>query len=105
GFILKVKKILESICVNCGKLKADIVSRVSFPLLISHPRHPNFLRALFTSFPLLMMLYSFTSLHIWTTTLPVSRKRSKSLPAPTTARTTAAGIHTPRPRTPPHAPR
>jgi hypothetical protein len=30
GFIVKVKKILESICVNCGKLKADIVSRVSF---------------------------------------------------------------------------
>ena len=29
GFIVKVKKILESICVNCGKLKADIVSRVS----------------------------------------------------------------------------
>jgi DNA-directed RNA polymerase II subunit RPB1 len=29
GFIIKVKKILESICVDCGKLKADIVSRVS----------------------------------------------------------------------------
>jgi len=28
GFLVKVKKILESICVNCGKLKADIVSRV-----------------------------------------------------------------------------
>lgn len=28
GFIVKVKKILECICVNCGKLKADIVSRV-----------------------------------------------------------------------------
>ena len=27
GFIVKVKKILECICVNCGKLKADIVSR------------------------------------------------------------------------------
>jgi DNA-directed RNA polymerase II subunit RPB1 len=27
GFIVKVKKILESICVNCGKLKADLVSR------------------------------------------------------------------------------
>ena len=27
GFIVKVKKILESICVNCGKLKDDIVSR------------------------------------------------------------------------------
>jgi len=26
GFIVKVKKVLESICVNCGKLKADIVS-------------------------------------------------------------------------------
>jgi DNA-directed RNA polymerase II subunit RPB1 len=26
GFIVKVKKILECICVNCGKLKADIVS-------------------------------------------------------------------------------
>lgn len=28
GFIVKVKKILECICVNCGKLKADIVSRI-----------------------------------------------------------------------------
>jgi len=27
GFIIKVKKILECICVNCGKLKADLVSR------------------------------------------------------------------------------
>ena len=27
---MKVKKILECICVNCGKLKADIVSCVSF---------------------------------------------------------------------------
>lgn len=27
GFIVKVKKILESICVNCGKLKADMVRR------------------------------------------------------------------------------
>jgi DNA-directed RNA polymerase II subunit RPB1 len=26
GFLIKVKKILESICVNCGRLKADIVS-------------------------------------------------------------------------------
>ena len=26
GFLVKVKKILECICVNCGKLKADIVS-------------------------------------------------------------------------------
>jgi len=37
GFIVKVKKILECICVNCGRLKADTVSRVSFPLLVSHP--------------------------------------------------------------------
>ena len=36
GFIVKVKKILECICVNCGKLKADIVSGL-FPLLVSHP--------------------------------------------------------------------
>jgi len=27
GFIIKVKKILECICVNCWKLKADIVSQ------------------------------------------------------------------------------
>ena len=40
GFIVKVKKILESICVNCGKLKADIVSRVYLPLLVSHPTIP-----------------------------------------------------------------
>lgn len=26
GFIVKVKKILECICVNCGRLKADDVS-------------------------------------------------------------------------------
>lgn len=45
GFIVKVKKILECICVNCGRLKGDIVSRVSFPLLVSHPT-PNFLGAL-----------------------------------------------------------
>jgi len=30
GFLIKVKKILECICVNCGKLKADIVS-------VAHP--------------------------------------------------------------------
>ncbi|KAF5311960.1 hypothetical protein D9619_003604 [Psilocybe cf. subviscida] len=43
GFIIKVKKILESICVNCGKLKADIVSRVvHLPLLVSHPTIPIF---------------------------------------------------------------
>ncbi|KAE9397212.1 beta and beta-prime subunits of DNA dependent RNA-polymerase [Gymnopus androsaceus JB14] len=34
GFIIKVKKILECICVNCGKLKADIVSCI-FPFLYS----------------------------------------------------------------------
>ena len=27
GFIVKMKKVLECICVNCGKLKADIVRR------------------------------------------------------------------------------
>jgi DNA-directed RNA polymerase II subunit RPB1 len=27
GFIKKVKKILESVCFHCGKLKADVVSR------------------------------------------------------------------------------
>ena len=37
GFIIKVKKILESICVNCGKLKADIVSGVLIASLASHP--------------------------------------------------------------------
>ncbi|KAG6853308.1 DNA-directed RNA polymerase II subunit rpb1 [Blastosporella zonata] len=42
GFIVKVKKILESICVNCGKLKADIVSCVSSSLLVSHPHIPIF---------------------------------------------------------------
>jgi DNA-directed RNA polymerase II subunit RPB1 len=26
GFLVKVKKILECICVNCGRLKADTVS-------------------------------------------------------------------------------
>lgn len=26
GFLVKVKKILECICINCGRLKADTVS-------------------------------------------------------------------------------
>lgn len=34
---MKVKKILECICVNCGRLKADSVSDLFFPLLVSHP--------------------------------------------------------------------
>lgn len=44
GFIVKVKKILECICVHCGKLKADLVSH---PSLFSF-RHllSNFLGAL-----------------------------------------------------------
>ncbi|KAI0063081.1 beta and beta-prime subunits of DNA dependent RNA-polymerase [Artomyces pyxidatus] len=37
GFITKVKKILESICVNCGKLKADI-SDPNFADKIRHVR-------------------------------------------------------------------
>ena len=37
GFIVKVKKILECICVNCGRLKADSVSGLFFPPLVSHP--------------------------------------------------------------------
>jgi DNA-directed RNA polymerase II subunit RPB1 len=40
GFLTKVKKILECICVNCGKLKADIVSAPGSdrsPLLYPHP--------------------------------------------------------------------
>lgn len=45
GFIIKVKKILECICVNCGKLKADIVSCLSFPTRFVPPL-PNFLGAL-----------------------------------------------------------
>ncbi|KAF5376978.1 hypothetical protein D9615_007211 [Tricholomella constricta] len=48
GFIVKVKKILESICVNCGKLKADIVSCVSSSSTRFAPPHPNFLGALST---------------------------------------------------------
>ena len=40
-----MKKILECICVNCGKLKADIVSACS-PRVRLHPHHPNFLGAL-----------------------------------------------------------
>jgi len=39
GFLVKVKKILECICVNCGKLKADIVSAPDpsrSPLLYPH---------------------------------------------------------------------
>jgi ferredoxin len=41
GFIVKVKKILECICVNCGKLKADIVSR-QFRFLPVSPATPIF---------------------------------------------------------------
>lgn len=37
GFIIKVKKILECICVNCGRLKADIVSGRSFLDLFCTP--------------------------------------------------------------------
>ena len=40
GFIVKAKKMLESICVNYGKLKANIVSCVYLPLLFSHPTIP-----------------------------------------------------------------
>ena len=42
GFIVKVKKILECICVNCGKLKADIVSFASFSYTRFAPHHPIF---------------------------------------------------------------
>ncbi|TFK57734.1 beta and beta-prime subunits of DNA dependent RNA-polymerase [Heliocybe sulcata] len=40
GFIVKVKKILECICVNCGKLKADI-SDPGFADKIRHVRDPK----------------------------------------------------------------
>ncbi|KAK0440787.1 DNA-directed RNA polymerase II, subunit 1 [Armillaria borealis] len=40
GFIIKVKKILESICINCGKLKADI-SDPAFADKIRHIRDPK----------------------------------------------------------------
>ncbi|KAF8907622.1 hypothetical protein CPB84DRAFT_1813483 [Gymnopilus junonius] len=40
GFIIKVKKILESICVNCGKLKADTSDR-NFSEKIRHVRDPK----------------------------------------------------------------
>jgi len=36
GYLVKVKKILECICVNCGRLKADTVSAI-FPQLVLHP--------------------------------------------------------------------
>ena len=42
---MKVKKILECICVNCGRLKADSVSGPSFLLSFRSPP-PNFLGAL-----------------------------------------------------------
>jgi len=42
GFIIKVKKILECICVNCGRLKADTVSGVSFSSTRFAPHHPIF---------------------------------------------------------------
>ncbi|KAI0075928.1 beta and beta-prime subunits of DNA dependent RNA-polymerase [Panus rudis PR-1116 ss-1] len=42
GFIVKVKKILECICVNCGRLKADIVSSVSHSSTRFAPHHPIF---------------------------------------------------------------
>ncbi|KAJ7293955.1 DNA-directed RNA polymerase II, subunit 1, partial [Mycena rebaudengoi] len=40
GFIIKVKKILECICINCGKLKADI-SDPNFADKIRHIRDPK----------------------------------------------------------------
>ncbi|KAI0757558.1 RNA polymerase Rpb1, domain 1-domain-containing protein [Daedaleopsis nitida] len=42
GFIVKVKKILECICVNCGRLKADSVSDTFFPPSRFAPHHPIF---------------------------------------------------------------
>ena len=42
GFIVKVKKILECVCVNCGKLKADIVSHNNISSTRFIPHHPNF---------------------------------------------------------------
>lgn len=42
GFITKVKKILECICVNCGRLKADTVSRVLLSSTRFAPHHPTF---------------------------------------------------------------
>ena len=44
GFIVKVKKILECICVNCGRLKGDSVSGLF--LLSFRTPPPNFLGAL-----------------------------------------------------------
>ncbi|KAH9923357.1 RNA polymerase Rpb1, domain 1-domain-containing protein [Fomitopsis serialis] len=41
GFIVKVKKILECICVNCGRLKVSSVSFVLF-LYSFAPHHPIF---------------------------------------------------------------
>ncbi|KAI0932934.1 DNA-directed RNA polymerase II subunit rpb1, variant 2 [Taiwanofungus camphoratus] len=41
GFIVKVKKVLECICVNCGKLKADSSSDVNFADKIRHVRDPK----------------------------------------------------------------
>ncbi|KAG9088021.1 DNA-directed RNA polymerase II subunit rpb1, partial [Ceratobasidium sp. 392] len=40
GFLVKVKKILECICVNCGKLKADI-NDTQFAEKIRHVRDPK----------------------------------------------------------------
>jgi len=42
GFIVKVKKILECVCVNCGKLKADIVSRIKNSSTRFVPHYPIF---------------------------------------------------------------
>ena len=42
GFIVKVKKILECVCVNCGKLKADIVSHINISSTRFVPHHPIF---------------------------------------------------------------
>jgi len=42
GFIVKVKKILECVCVNCGKLKADIVSRTNISSTRFVPHYPIF---------------------------------------------------------------
>lgn len=39
---MKVKKILECICVNCGRLKADIVSRVPLFVYSFAPLYPTF---------------------------------------------------------------
>lgn len=73
GFLTKTKKILECICVNCGKLKADIVSH--FPYSLNSP----ILQIFWGLSPLIGEPQTLDRLNLASCTLSVTRARLRSL--------------------------